>query len=158
MYFLYNKTLNKQIEQTPFVIYSINHHCVAFWGGWEIWSSSDTGKATGFIMGMHMCTPQMPLSSKPLHLCLFLTEDGEIHWGEFYTQLKKDCFLKKEAEDTLAALQCLMARRERQAFALVESCHIPMKDICYLCVKQNVFFKKVNVDFRQEKHTKDMLH
>ena len=44
--------------------------------------------------------------------------------------LKQDCFLKKEAEGTLAALEFLIAWGERQAFALVKFSHIIMKEIC----------------------------
>ena len=44
--------------------------------------------------------------------------------------MKQDCFLKKEADGTLAALGYLMAWGERLAFALVKFSDIVMKEIC----------------------------
>ena len=61
--------------------------------------------------------------------------------------LKQDCFLKKEAEGTLAALEFLIAWGERLAFALVKFSHIIMKEIRWSRVYQEVFYK-VNIDFR----------
>ena len=45
-------------------------------------------------------------------------------------QDKQDCFLKKEADGTLAALEFLIAWWERLAFALVKFSDIIMKEIC----------------------------
>ena len=44
--------------------------------------------------------------------------------------MKQDCFLKKEADGTLAALEFLIAWGERLAFALVKFSDIIMKEIC----------------------------
>ena len=46
------------------------------------------------------------------------------------SQSKQDCFLKKEADGTLAALEFLIACGERLAFALVKFSDIIMKEIC----------------------------
>ena len=49
---------------------------------------------------------------------------------EMKTVNKQDCFLQKEAEGTLAALEFLIAWGERLTFALVKFTHIIMKEIC----------------------------
>ena len=62
------------------------------------------------------------------------------------SKLIQDCFLKKEAECTLAALQLLITYGERRACALVKFSDIIMKEICLLGIYQEVL-SKINIGF-----------
>ena len=69
----------------PFVTLPIIQFCVSFCGQWESWSSLDAGKATWFIMTMHMFWAyvhhRLNWVPSPLDLFVLLTGDGEIHHG-----------------------------------------------------------------------------
>ena len=80
------------------------------------------------VSRLHYATPV----TLPLLSVGFLIPHGWFPLGGWECGLItwQDCFLKKEAEGTLAALEFLIAWGERLAFALVKFSHVIMKEIC----------------------------